>query len=80
MGTFPKNLKWSNWGHGTHRAALNSLKIKEFTDTYIFQVDVRVLWVVWMSVPGPINWCSAPAVPVLMLTAVSYDTRLQRKT
>lgn len=63
---------------------LSSLKILEDQRfhsycTYIFQVDVRVLWVVWMSIPGLIIWCSAPAVPVLMLTTVGYGTRLQRK-
>lgn len=78
MGTFPKNLKRSDRGHGTRGAVWRSLKIKD--STYIFQVDVRVLWVVWVSVPGPIIWCSAPAVPVLMLTTVGYGTRLQRKT
>lgn len=56
-----------------------SLKIKDFTDTYICQADVRVLWVVWKSVPRPIIWCSAPAVPILMLTTVRNGTRLQKK-
>lgn len=56
-----------------------SLKIKDFTDAYIFQADVTVLWVVWKSIPRPIIWCSAPVVPILMLTTVSNDTRLQKK-
>lgn len=64
------------------RSSLKILEDQRFHSyrTYIFQVDVRVLWVVWVSVPGPIIWCSAPAVPVLMLTTVGYGTRLQRKT
>lgn len=56
-----------------------TLKIKDFTDAYIFQADVGVLWVVWKSVPRPIIWCSAPVVPILMLATVSNDTRLQKK-
>lgn len=64
------------------RSSLKILEDQRFHSyrTYVFQVDVRVLWVVRVSVPGPIVWCCAPAVPVLMLTTVGYGTRLQRKT
>lgn len=53
-----------------------SLKIKDSADTYIFKVDVGVFGEVWVGICS-ITWCSAPAVPILMLTTVSYDTWLQ---
>lgn len=54
-----------------------SLKIKDSADTYIFKVDVGVLGEVWVGISCSIAWCSAPAVPILMLTTVGYDTWLQ---
>lgn len=85
MGTFPKTLSGpTNGGDETRRTVCSakaqpcSLKIKDLTDTHIFKIDVRVLGVVWMCVPWPVVWLDAPAVPVLMLATVCYDTRLQR--
>lgn len=62
------------------QSSFQSLKFKVLTDTHIFKVDVGVLGEVWVGVPWSIVCCRAPAVPVLMLSTVCYDTRLQRRT
>lgn len=47
--------------------------------TCVFKTDVRILGEVRVSVPWAITGCRAPAVPVLMLSALSNDTWLWRE-